>query len=98
MARTLVTNDPVFGWIAYGGSWTEEGDALWVTPRDGLRRRFDVVMADPRAPGLRATRLKLELNRDGLAKDEAVRVEKELDRVSFTLENRTGDAHETDRH
>ena len=96
MARTLVTEDPLFGWIAYGGSWSENGDALAVTPRDGLRRRFDVVLADTRAPWLRAKRMKLELNRDGFAEGETVHVSKKLDRVSFTVENRTGDAHETE--
>lgn len=94
MARTLVTQDPIFGWIAYGGSWTEEEDALSVVPRDGLRRRFDVVLADERAPWLRARRLKLELNRDGLAAGEPVQVDKRLDRIAFSVENRTGDTHE----
>jgi hypothetical protein len=95
MARTLVTKDPLFGWIAYGGSWTEGEDALSVVPRDGLRKRFDVVLADDRAPWLRARRLKLQLNRDGFAAAEPVQVDKRLDRVAFTLENRTADSHQT---
>ena len=40
--------------------------------------------------------MKLELNRDGFAEGETVHVSKKLDRVSFTVENRTGDAHETE--
>ena len=96
MARTLVTKDPLFGWIAYGGSWTEEEDALSVIPRDGLRKRFDVVLADERAPWLRARRMKLELNRDGFAAEEPVRVDKRLDRIAFSIENRTGDSHRTE--
>jgi hypothetical protein len=96
MARTLVTEDPLFGWIAYGGTWEEEGDALEVVPRDGLRKRFDVVLPDPRAPRQRARRLMIELSRDGFVRGEAVRVDKGLDRISFVLENTTGDSHETE--
>jgi len=96
MARTLVTEDPLFGWIAYGGRWTEDEETLSVLPRDGLRKRFDVVLADPRVPRLRAQRLKLELNRDGFARDQAIEVSKGLDRITFTLENRTSDEHDTE--
>ena len=48
MAATIVTNDPTFGWFAYGGAMKESGNTLEVIPRDGLRRRFDVVIADAR--------------------------------------------------
>ena len=96
MARTLVTNDPVFGWIAYGASWEDHGDGLAVVPRDGVRKRFDAVLADPRAPWLRAQRLKIELNRDGFAAGEPIEVDKRLDRIRFTIENRTADEHETE--
>jgi hypothetical protein len=96
MARTLVTDDPLFGWIAYGGTWTEEGEALSVVPRDGIRKRFDVVLADARAPALRARRLKVELERDGFRKGSPVKLDKGLDRLAFEVENRTGDRHETE--
>lgn len=96
MARTLVTNDPVFGWIAYGATWSDHGEALSVVPRDGVRKRFDAVIADARAPWLRARRVKLELNRDGFAAGEPIEVRKQLDRIAFTLENRTGTRHETE--
>jgi hypothetical protein len=96
MARTLVTNDPLFGWIAYGGVLTEQGDTLRVRVHDGIRKRFDVVLADHRAPWLRAERLKLELNRDGIAAEPPVVLDRHLGGIAFTLENRTGDAHETE--
>jgi len=96
MARTLVTEDPTFGWIAFGGSWTEDDETLSVIPRDGLRKRFDVVVPDPRVPWLRAQRLKLELNRDGFSKEETVSVSKSLNRLTFMVENRTGDRHQTE--
>jgi len=96
MARTLVTDDPLFGWIAYGGSWREEPDALSVVPRDGLGQRFDLVVADPRAPSLRARRLKVELARDGFAGEEPIMVRKDMEALTFTVENRTRDLHSTE--
>src|ERR1044071_7064829 len=46
MAATIVTRDPIFGWFAYGGVLAENGNELTVNPRDGVRRRFDVVIPD----------------------------------------------------
>jgi len=96
MARTLVTLDPIFGWIAYGATWTEDGGTLSVVPRDGVRMRLDVVLPDARVPWRRARRLGIELDRDGFAEGEPVEVDERLDRIAFTLESRTGDAHRTE--
>ena len=96
MARTLVTNDPVFGWLAYGGVMTIRGDTLSVIARDGLRKRFDVVLADPRTPASRADRLKLELDRDGFAALEPIVMDKRAGRIAFTLENRSNNDHATE--
>lgn len=96
MATTIVTQDPTFGWIAYGGTLTEDGHALAVTPRDGLRRRFDVIVPDARLPFADAiARFKLELSRDGFATGSAITMDKRLRRIAFTIENRTGAAHTT---
>jgi hypothetical protein len=96
MAATVVARDPVFGWLAYGGTMNERGEELAVEPRDGLRRRFHAVVPDPkgRAPE-DVRRLKLELERDGFAAGQAVVLDKSLGRVAFTVENRTGDVHKT---
>jgi hypothetical protein len=96
MARTVVTQDPLFGWLAYGGSWTEADSALAVVPRDGIRKRFDVVLPDPRAPHTQVQRLALQLERDGFARDLPINLDKRLEGLSFTLENRTGDSHTTE--
>jgi hypothetical protein len=40
-------------------------------------------------------RLHLELDHDGFAKEQPVVVSDTLDRLQFTIENRTGGAHET---
>ena len=84
---TIVANDPVFGEIAYGGLLTRNNDLVSVIPRDGLRVRFHVVRDKQR--------LHIELERDGFAREQPVVLSDALDRIAFTLENRTGEAHET---
>lgn len=96
MAATIVTNDPTFGWIAYGGVMKAEGSALAINPRDGVRRRFDVLIQDPGLPFKDSlSRLKIELGRDGFAVNGDIVVDKSLNSVAFTIENRTGTAHTT---
>ncbi|HVJ26338.1 MAG TPA: DUF5695 domain-containing protein [Vicinamibacterales bacterium] len=84
---TIVTRDPVFGEFAYGGVLTRAKDQVSVIPRDGLRVRVHVVRDKQR--------LHMELDHDGFAKEQPVIISDSLDRVQFTLENRTGGAHET---
>jgi hypothetical protein len=99
MAATIVTRDPTFGWIAYGGALTDSGDHLAVIPRDGLRRRFDVVIPDRNLPFAEdLARLKIELDRDGFAAGSAVTMDKALGQIAFTVENRTNDSHTTAVH
>jgi hypothetical protein len=94
MAATIVTRDPVFGWFAYGGGLAEMGAELRVVPRDGLRRRLDVVLPGP-AEG-HFLRMKLELARDGFASGQTIAVDKSLRRVAFNVENRTANVHRTE--
>jgi hypothetical protein len=84
---TIVARDPVFGEFAYGGVLSRSGSAVSVVPRDGLRVRFHVVRGDQR--------LHMELEQDGFAKEQPVVVSDALDRVEFTLENRSGGAHQS---
>jgi hypothetical protein len=96
MAATIVTRDPTFGWFAYGGILTERGDSLAISPRDGIRRRFDVVIPDaalPFAEDIR--RLKLELERDGFVADGMITMDKAAGKIAFMIENRTRNAHTT---
>ncbi|HWP99306.1 MAG TPA: DUF5695 domain-containing protein [Vicinamibacterales bacterium] len=84
---TIVTRDPIFGEIAYGGLLERAGDAVRVVPRDGLRVRFHVVRG--------GQRVHFELERDGFAPEAPIVVRDDISRIAFVLENRTGDAHET---
>ena len=58
-----------------------------VIPRDGLRRRFHVLLDD--------SRIHLELDRDGFAAERLVQFPETLKSFRFHLENRTQDAHTT---
>jgi hypothetical protein len=96
MAATIVTHDPIFGWFAYGGLLRENGNELTINPRDGVRRRFDVVIPDITLPFAEDTRrLKIELERDGFAADGLISLDKTASRIAFTVENRTGRPHST---
>jgi hypothetical protein len=102
MAATIVANDPLFGLIAYGGSMTTAGGQIAVVPRDGLRQRFAVVglggaerAAAVAPPASSVAVFRLEVDRDGFAAETPVILERDLRRVTFTLENRTGDRHTT---
>jgi hypothetical protein len=84
---TIVTRDPTLGEIAYGGVLTRDGATVSVIPRDGLRVRFHVIRG--------AQRFHMELDHDGYAKEQPIVVNDDLSRIQFTLENRTGGAHQT---
>jgi hypothetical protein len=84
---TIVARDPIFGEIAYGGLLTRAGNSVSVIPRDGLRVRFHVMRGDQR--------LHMELDHDGYASEKPIVISDDLSRIQFTLENRTGSAHET---
>ncbi len=84
-AATIVVDDPVFGLMAYGGDLELKKDTLSVVPKDGLRIRLA-----NRALG---SKLDIEFNRDGFAENLPILLGKEY--LSFTIENRTLNAHET---
>jgi len=82
---TIVTRDPIFGEIAYGGELTRKTDTVSVIPRDGLRSRFRVIRDDHR--------LHMELIGDGFAAGQPVTVNDKLTKIQFMLENRVKAAH-----
>jgi hypothetical protein len=84
---TILTNDPIFGEFAYGGTTTRSGRSISVVPREGLRVRFHVIRGNQR--------LHMELDHYGYAKERPIVVADDLSRVQFTIENRSGGAHQT---
>lgn len=93
ISSTVLAQDPIFGWIAYGGTLKTNRNQLSIIPRDGLRQRFAAVTGDPKEGSIR--RLKIELDRDGFAAEQNIVADADLKKITFTLENRTGDGHTT---
>jgi hypothetical protein len=89
-AATIVSDDPLFGLMAYGGDLKQSGHNVEVVPKDGLRQRFFVVR-DP-------ARLEITLDRDGFAGGRAVSFDDSLSQIAFELENRGGGQHEATLH
>lgn len=87
MAATVVADDPLFGWIAYGGILNQNAKGFTVIPRDGLRDRLSLVSKDVRTT--------ISFYRDGFAKEKQISISPDLKEVTFTLENRTGNGHTT---
>jgi len=87
MASTLLVDDPLFGWITYGGSITGRYPVLSVIPRDGLRSRFWIVCDEER--------FGLELERDGFSKGSEITYSPERGIVTAFIENRAEDNHRT---
>ncbi|MFA0777993.1 MAG: hypothetical protein PVTTEEND_001707 [Candidatus Fervidibacter sp.] len=87
MAATILTRDPLFDWFAYGGALTIAADEFAIIPRDGLRKRFHIVLHD--------LRMTIELDRDGFAAERPIVVARDLGRIRMMVENRTADAHVT---
>ena len=84
-ASTVVTNDPIFGMVAYGGELTKKNNLLYIIPKDGLRKKINYRNGD--------YKIDIELLRDGFKLNEAVLIDPTGKSLQFTIENRTSDAH-----
>ena len=90
MAATVVSEDPIFGLFAYGGDLQRSQKEIRVVPKDGLRTRFYIVWG--------SRRFQMELERDGFARNEPIRFDDVVSRLSFRIENRSSDRHATTIH
>ncbi len=86
-AASIVVDDPLFGLFAYGGRLVEKGENIEVIPRDGLRRRFHVILGEHR--------LSLELERDGWAEKMPIVFNRSFSTIRCFLENRAAEGHTT---
>jgi len=84
-AATIITEDPVFGMIAYGGNIQMQGSILSVVPKDGLRARFYYHA--------KGEKMDLVLMQDGFARDKMISVDTQAKALTFTVENRTNNNH-----
>lgn len=84
-AQTVLSDDPLFGWISYGGVLTQSQTGFNIIPRDGVRSRFAIVTE--------TVRKTFNLDHDGFASEKQIIVSRALDKVTFILENRSGGSH-----
>jgi len=82
-ASTILSNDPLFGWIAYGGNLSKNASEFRIRPADGVGLRFWVVTD--------TLRVGAELDRDAWTD---VVVSRDLDEIELTLETQDG-SHKT---
>ena len=87
MASTIITNDPLFGWIAYGGELKVKNNTLSVIPEDGVSIRFGIVTSKFKILAL--------LSRDRFSKTIPVVADKDGRFILFTITNETGKVHNT---
>ncbi len=87
MAKTILTDDPIFGWIAYGGELKINNSELMVIPEDGVGIRFGLVTG--------TTRILAELSRDRYSKETPIVTDQNGKSIMLTISNITGDAHKT---
>lgn len=85
MASTIITKDPSFGWIAYGGELKSDKEKLMVIPEDGLGIRFAFIFGK--------TRLVAELSRDRFSKNIPIVIDKKGRSTLLTISNLTRDVH-----
>ena len=86
-AATVIANDPVFGWIAYGGSLQYNNNTFDIILKDGLRTRLYYRYG--------RSAMDVTLDRDGFAKDQPVKIAPATGNLRAVIENRSGDAHTT---
>jgi hypothetical protein len=88
MASTILTEDPLFGWLAYGGTLENNENGFEILPKDGVRIRFWLVEPD--------YRLGVELSRDRWSDTQPIEVNAERTRMQFPVTNTYGDEHITE--
>jgi hypothetical protein len=84
---TYVVNDPLFGFVAYGGTLNLVVDLLKVIPKDGVRRQLFIVNGNKK--------LHIELAQDGFRRDAEIEISKDLNHIKFIIENRIDYPHIT---
>jgi hypothetical protein len=85
-AATILSDDPIFGRFCYGGELRQTWRGrLEITPRDGVRRRFDAILDNGK--------LMLALDNDHFASTRPIILKNDLSSVGFSLESANPTPH-----
>ena len=82
MATTLVSDDPIFGRFCFGGDLGTVGHFIEVSPKDGLRRRFDAVLT--------RGKVHFSLQTGRFAASQPIRFSEDLSVIDLPIENLAG--------
>ncbi len=77
-AATVLADDSIFGRFCYGGLLQQTGNTNWITPLDGVRRRFYAALDSGKA--------QVVLENDRFANSQSIAVTDDLSRFDFLIE------------
>lgn len=88
-AETILTDDPIFGMVVYGGRQVRIDDnSISFIPDDGMREKIGIVIGEK-------VRFEVSLDRDNWSDSKPVIVDRKFKRIDLVLENATGSGHKT---
>jgi hypothetical protein len=89
-AATILADDPIFGRICLGGDWRAADDGIYVTPKDGLRKRFHAMLGE--------RKLHLLLDNDRFLATESIFLKQDFSEMRFSLETDNPEKHAARLH
>ena len=89
-AATILTDDPIFGRFCYGGAWTNSTGDILVTPMDGVRQRFYMLLSNGT--------VHLILDTDHFVSGQSIDAAADLTHFNLTVETGNTAAHTSQLH
>jgi hypothetical protein len=86
-AATILADDPIFGRFCFGGDWRKTRRGIEVVPKDGLRRRFHVILNEGE--------MHLTLENDRFAAGEPIVFDVKSSKIQFLIESDNPAKHST---
>jgi hypothetical protein len=86
-AATIIADDPIFGRFTFGGDWRKTMAGIEVTPKDGLRRRFNAILG--------GKKLYLTSDLDRFVATQPIIIKEDLSEIRFRLETENSAKHTT---
>lgn len=84
-ASTLVVEDPIFGWIGYGGDLITNKATMSIVPQDGVRVSFGMISVEHR--------IIIKLERNQFLENQPIRIDTARGIIRFNLENQISKKH-----
>jgi len=85
MAASVLVDDPIFGRFCYGGDWVQDTNTIIISPKDGVRQQFHVLLDSGQAH--------LRLKNDRFATANGIELTEDLSEFHFVVETPNPAAH-----